>query len=374
MLAYHTFLSWQGFRLHQTIYRQSDAMNYIADAESIIDFVHHRLLRNWDFTGLSLYHSKSPRALVASLLFTPFVLFFGNGFLAWMAIGVLVLWCIWQAAIVVSATFRVPFVLPILSFAGLPSFAIWQGGLFKESLATACMCLLIVVTSKLQSKISFKLSLLFPAVSWMLLFLLLWLLKFYIALLFVPAVLLSFSAHQTYSRRIAIPTVLSVIGLLVTMYLFKAMPSFDDIPEAIRLNHSSTLAQRGNGSLITYPALPDSPMFFRDNFLYSLWLGLAGPPISLSNGLIYNYVASERILVCFTMLCFVAYLIGKRPLVFRKFETIVWISFVLFSAITIAYSTPNMGALCRYQSLYMPVLVFMAAFAFYRAKVESPLH
>lgn len=375
LLVYHSVLSLVGYELHQTVYAQSDVPSYLSDANAVIDFLGNLLsadassFEDWPV----LHNGSSPRALAATGLFIPFIFFFGTGPMAWIAVSCVVLWCVWQASIVLSITYRVPLVVPLVALAGIPSMAIWQCGLYKESLLAGCMAMFYVTSWRILSGSVQRPRQFWLVFAWVLLFGIVWLLKFYIAFFFIPAVVFTLIPERSYTKRTLQIAALTLVGLIFTIYIGKAMPAFADLPLAIRLNHANTLLQSANGSVYHFPASPESTYFFYHNILHAVWLGLFGPPFAQAQGWIYTYVAAERLLVSCMVLVVLVFTTVKGTIQFGAPKVWVWVFYVFFSAVGIALSTPNMGALSRYQSMYLPVLVFMAFCAAYQPKVGRHL-
>ena len=244
-----------------------------------------------------------------------------------------------------------------------PSVAIWGGGLSKEALLVAAMCLLIGSAVPLMQR------------QWshwifhgLMLLLALWLLASVrmFVLLAIGPFLLGYVLLQLMERHITKPYMRWLAGLLGAVLIVLVMVLVSSLDVSLRPgyllkafadNHAAVVASSapqhvvmGLGQLWEGPALGLQ-------FLLGMLAGTLGPfPWEINS-------VWEALLVVEPLLL-LGLFFTNGPLSVR-FPTKVWLPLLLYVLLTagfITLSSPNYGSLSRYRLAFYPALIFLAAY------------
>ncbi|GAB4336502.1 MAG: hypothetical protein OHK0038_14750 [Flammeovirgaceae bacterium] len=141
----------------------------------------------------------------------------------------------------------------------------------------------------------------------------------------------------------------------------------DSVLEAIVINNKLMIEKSKNfDNLIHFNNLEPNILSFIKNLPVALWEGLARPYIWESGHLYKKGIAFERLVIVFTVFFAIYQIVKNPPQLKLQIKLLIFCNIVycVTLLVMLSYSAPNIGTLNRYQTGFIPFLVFMCLCAF----------
>ncbi len=356
--------------LYYLYYGGGDTINYHHDASELASLAlndlsaYIKVMAGGEAEQLSLIYSQEVRALLAAKIFSVFYLFTGSNywvtacyvsFLSFLCLCLLV-----HRLVKGRPEMRKPAAIAFLVW---PSFVFWTSGLLKESLAMVCIAFIVAaVLPYLQE--GKKIPRLEAGVS-VLLFILLWKLKYYYAALLGP-VLVCLLVVLWMGRNFAMKQVwmwctfiLFLAGgiLLATqlhpnLYLSRFLAVWVE-------NYYLIVAASSDGGYVVYDQLEAGWGSVLQNAPEAIAAGLYAPLISadFTNPVKLIAIAENLLLLILSLIGITGWILEKKGnLSLPAFAVIIY---VVAFALVIGIAAPNYGTLSRYRISYQPFFVLL---------------
>lgn len=346
-------------------YGTGDMLNYIRDAEV------YRTLSLQAFIG-GVIDSGAPDAIIDQLVydFDPRAILMakmvalahflpGNMWLTALNFSLIGGLVIFRFYIVTKRAFPVLAIPAIGAFLVFPSLVFWTSGICKEAVSFPAM--LLVLTPLLRLKIDDETT---SWVAWTLAALgavILWLLKYYVAAIVLPASLLyGLSTLVDWSpyRKLALGAVAYIILLLLVsqlhpnLYLHRTMQVMVD-------NYELTISQTQPEKAAHYEGLTADVSSFAYHFPEAVFTGLFRPLLGQQWDLPSLTVVVQNSLLLMALIIAVIGMILKKR--WKSIPAGVWalVGLIILLSGLIAITTPNFGTLDRYRVAYQPFMVLL---------------
>ncbi len=262
---------------------------------------------------------------------------------------------------------RMTIVLPenrnavFISFLFIPSVAFWSSGLMKESVMMTFLYFIGYFILRWYQDNS-KWIIVIPI---LICFLGLWLLKYYVAIVLLPVLLLTllfsispgFLQSIHFKWKLLIYFSLIVIGGLVVAFLHPVFSS-GRFFELIRISHDVVLANSNEAKILFINAGSDFTFFIKNIPL--AWVTGFFRPFPWEAFNLFSLIAAiEQFL--FLLLFIYAFILLFKVKINHKEIWLIMGAFIYCTllAVVVSISTPNFGTLIRYQVAYMPLLWFL---------------
>jgi hypothetical protein len=209
------------------------------------------------------------------------------------------------------------------------------------------------------------------------LFVILAVLKYFVAALFLALVLAVLATRKIlakegkwYSEVGVLLMLLFIAGGLVSLLHPNLWPL--RIAEVIYANYEAYLATAHPGAIVTYPGLAPDLLSMLMALPKAVFTGLFLPLLPVQGSMVtYFSVAENWLLLSLTLVSLGTIVLPKS----REWRLLFWagLLFVLLAAGLIALSTPNLGTLARYKTSYLLValpLIMAGLFRRYRKLVD----
>lgn len=251
-----------------------------------------------------------------------------------------------------------------IAFLFFPSVVFWSSGILKESVVFGIMMFMLrfFMTYLNSKQINLWHLILSVLGAWLII-----LIKYYIAAVFLPILLIVFVVSVIRDRNLfrgiaPIYQYLSIsiitIGVLYWATTIQFNIDLTRIYSVIKVNQSEILRISDQTDLINYLDESGSVFIVFVNFLIALFAGLFRPLIPELSSVAQIFSALENMLIL-SLFTFGL----KRKVVIDNHDKILLIGLVIFIltlSTTLAYSSPNFGTLARYKVYYMPFFLFLA--------------
>jgi hypothetical protein len=252
-----------------------------------------------------------------------------------------------------------------LVFFGLPSMFFYAAGILKEGFVIGLLCLLIPLTHRLLvNRFSFK-----TVVGWVVAFAGLFLLKFFVAALWLAATLLWWALLRAKRQR----WVVAGFGVMaaIAFYVSSWLPSFANAPAYMMRRQQEFLAMPASSTIYTAPLTQQA-----DSYLKAL-------PVA-TNNVLFKPLPGEggKALYLLYFVEITLFWIGMGYVMVQRSRSVflgniqrAWLIsllvFTIFNLLFIGLVIPNMGAIIRYRSIFMPFLALTALLDFQPRFLQS---
>lgn len=260
---------------------------------------------------------------------------------------------------------EIPAYLAALAFLFFPSFVFWSSGVLKESVMTGCMGFLIVSSLHLlQPGAKHKSR---HGIITLIAFIILLQLKYYYAGI-IGAMLIAYSLTKITLRqnsfRIPAPSCI-LFGLFLTIGFLLATflhpnTRLSAFPQALYTNYQATLAQNTHPDY-TFSEFAPTWTSIIQNAPRALYQGLFGPDLQTARATIQIPAALENLFLGLLLFVIISYRSYTRQWAFST-ESVAVLTYVLISAVLMAYASPNFGSLIRYKTGFIPFLILLAGY------------
>jgi len=280
----------------------------------------------------------------------------GSYLLLSVILTVIAAFCTWLFAQKLILAINIRKWVVYLSILFIPSLLFWSSGILKESLMLAAMS--IIGFCYLNLKYSIRL----PSVFFLIIAsLILWKLKYYVAIVLLPLLLLThlFSMGSNKLFLQSFPKKLTLyISLLVILCALLAFthPVFNSglFFDLVRNSYEQILAADA-ASNFTFIHFEENVQFVIFNAPFALFTGLFRPFI-WEAGSTFVLMASLEQLIFAMSSAYSIYLIFKINFTQKeKWWLIGGIIYIIALTIIITLATPNFGSLARFRVAYMPI-------------------
>jgi hypothetical protein len=360
MLAYKLICSITLGLMYWQYYQAGDTISYHEEAIRFTGLFHQdpqsflkALAGTYDTTfEQTLIFSNQPRALFFTRIISVFYLLTGNNY--WITSLYVGLFAFTGAYMLsTQLTRRNPeFKWPsVLAFMGLPSVVFWSSGVLKESLVMGMMWILLYLSLN-----PWKKRMLLKVMAFLIFSVLLWKLKYFYALLYIPIVLLLTIEYglsdQLKSSKRWIGYILPFI-LFFLLTLFHPNLNLNRFWHMVVKNHTYYL---GRGlETIDFVGINESVFSLIPNIPAALFLGWFGPFLDFRN-LLYAMISLENLVL---VVLFATVSWGKLNFHHHKYLVIALGLFVLIETLFVTISTPVYGTLVRYRIAYQCFLIWL---------------
>jgi len=348
-------------------YGYGDTILYFEDGKLINDLFRQDWMNYFNFifneSPVELYYLDNPRALFFIKIVSPiFVISNANLWIISIYIALISFYSCWYLAVNISNVYPKLENGAVLGLLFYPSIVFWSSGLQKESIALVCIVILTSFLIQFKNNVLGKSPL--KEIVTILLFIILFNLKYYYAAAYVlvvlPTVILQIlTQYRIISHPMAIWVMLFlIIGFGVSfihpnLNLSSIVNIIFENNQMYREHHilaSSIDYYEFNNSLwsmlINAPIAFFSILFRPFFFEASSWLQLL---ISIENGLLLVY-------------CIAWFSISKKKISFKNPLIIGGVIYVVLLAVFLALSTPNFGTLSRYRISFLPILIILLSY------------
>jgi hypothetical protein len=232
----------------------------------------------------------------------------------------------------------------------VPSFTYWSSGVHKEGLIFLGISLIVYhVYFALQEK-KWKLKRWLGILLGIFLFLLL---RNFLLILIAPAVIAWLLASRSPRYRLACFGIVYTIGAILFFCLRYVHPKLD-FPQAVVDKQQAFLVLTGNTSIPIHELKPDAWSFLI-NTPQAITLSAFRPYPSDIHHLFSMAAAIEMLLLLLLFICFLIW--HKKGVAKDKSVVLFCVFFAISLLLTIGFSVNNLGAIVRYRSIAMPLLI-----------------
>lgn len=368
-LSYKILLGWSLGLLYVYYYDGGDTFVYYHDASLLAaTFWQEPQLYLHALTGErfpdGLIYLMQPRALYFARLASLVSIFsLDNYWLISLSFSIFCFLASWWLVSRLKLFFQLDNWQVFIPFIIYPSVVFWSSGILKESFSTGLIFLLIAFTLQLiygrQGLNKLVLHLLMILIASVLL----WQLKYYIAAVLIPllVLILSTAAFRKigFTGKTTFWMVLSslLIGILV---VFGVAHLHDNLHPQLVLaalvkNHDLTIAASVPGNYILFKGLEANLLSFVGHFPEAVFSGLFRPLPWEGSSLLHLLAGIENSLLLFiTATAFLCLVNRPQSLMQQPF---LWVScavYILTLSSMMALASPNFGSLIRYRVAYAP--------------------
>ena len=268
----------------------------------------------------------------------------------------------------VRSTFDTNKILTVAIVFLIPSFLFWCSGIHKDGLIFSCTALIIFHVQKQLNERKFISS----SIIWMsALFILLFALRNFMALLLVPSLLIWILAFF-YPKKSVLITAIAVFSGVLLFFLSGTISNETSLPQYI-IEKQNEFKQLSGTSQIYVPLLENTVSSFARFLPTAIDIAFFRPHITEINNLSYIPAAAEIIVLWAAII--VSFFIkktspySKQQSSFLLFCVVFSVLFLLLAGYTITFS----GAIVRYRAtvlpfLFIPVLNRLSALIKYKKK------
>jgi hypothetical protein len=344
-------------------YKGGDTLSFFKDASQLIVFFSEHpneiisfLIGNSDVSSLGLRFENDPRALFFSAFTSLFVLVgAGSIWLSALWMSLFSFLCIWWSIQQISREnydFGKAAVWVLIFW---PGVLIWTSGIFKETPALVCLCLLCAIFYRAMHRA-------FDAKDFFICILsiwLLWNLKYYYAAVFLPlsaATLFSyrFFSHETLTQK-RMKVLISYAAFCLIPLILVSISHFNLRPlrllELIYENYQLSVVQSMPGKHAVYENMDGSLYSIILHVPDAIFTTLFRPMLWEVWSIFSGIVAIENTI----LILLFAYAIVHMPKTGTQWLLLFSVFlFILFVSVFLGLSSPNFGTLHRYRSLAMP--------------------
>jgi len=309
---------------------------------------------------------NQPRAfLTVKILSVIHIITFKNYWLSTIYFSLFSFYGFWMLTTILVRIYPKLTYAAIIAFLFFPSVVFWSSGITKESLSLGAMTFLVASLLgyvKLQRKLNFK------ELIWsVLLILLLVNLKYYYAILFLPALFaIIFTGFLVGKfRRFKskwyweIPIwMLSFFIIVLIGSLMHYNLNYDNLFDVIVENHDSYYGHSRPDNLIRFNQLKPEMSSFIENFPIAVFSGVFRPLIFEGGNFLKVIAGIENLL----LLIISVISLNRLKNIFRSDDRILMLTIVLYTVALagfLALSTPNLGTLFRYKLGFLPFYVYL---------------
>ncbi|MFA0963021.1 hypothetical protein AB9P05_14545 [Roseivirga sp. BDSF3-8] len=376
-------LTLLSFYIHTEVFKASDLAAYWHDAQSIADLMENKAVSYFTYLIDSQGSGDSPELLLKNqpraLLFAKILSFFyvitaGSAWLTAVWLSACSFAAAWYLFVVINRYF--PALTPAIAFSLLfyPSAVFWSSGIQKEALAvpiifTATALLFPFLLKKKPAAPIIRVA------AALMLCIVLWYIKYYYAIVFVPllfatALIGELSRRREYfSGRVNLQFILwisiLISGVLIGRNMHIALSS-EHFLSLVARTHHQVAASSVPENVAYMEELKATPLSFIRYAPQAFITGLFRPLPGDGTGSILSWgVALENgLLLIVCLLGFVFFIRQKfRPC---SMAVIAGLVYCLSLAVFLAYGMPNFGSLMRYKASFLPFLLLLALAPFYQ--------
>lgn len=255
------------------------------------------------------------------------------------------------------------------AFLFYPSVAFWSGGLFKESLSTLAIFLLLASVISMahaqgRQKIIYMVISLISVI-------ILAGVKYYLAALAVPVLvlyLLIFKYNQAKGKVIQLASIMSVVLIFfIALSFFSPNLNLSILPEVVNREYLRKVIEAQSERYVYYPNLNASWAGLIVSAPKALFVGLFSPLTFNTNNPFLFIASVENFVVLFVVFLAIWKMVKQGSLNLSG-EVLFLLLYVIIASILLALTTPNIGTLSRYKIAYMPFFFFVSLMLLFAPK------
>lgn len=235
----------------------------------------------------------------------------------------------------------------------LPSVFFYSAGILKEGIVISLLCLLIPLSYKLLRRFSIKI-----AVSWFFLFAALFIIKIFVAALWMACLVLWWLLLLFPKKKKLLVSAALLVAVLLFFYGNYLFPAFD-IPAYFIKRQQEFLALTAGSSIYIEP-LTHQPLSYAKALPVAFNNVLFKPLPGEGGKALYSLYAVEMFFFWLGM----AVLIWKRRKIgLSDTQSSLGIVFLLFAGLNLLFIgliVPNIGSIIRYRSIFLPFVAVAA--------------
>ncbi|MDW3212253.1 MAG: hypothetical protein R8N23_20450 [Reichenbachiella sp.] len=255
------------------------------------------------------------------------------------------------------------------AFLFYPSVAFWSGGLFKESLSTIAIFLLLASVISMahapgRQKIIYMVISLISVI-------ILAGVKYYLAALAVPVLvlyLLIFKYNQAKGKVIQLASIMGVVLIFfIALSFFSPNLNLSILPEVVNREYLRKVIEAQSERYVYYPNLNASWAGLIVSAPKALFVGLFSPLTFNTNNPFLFIASVENFVVLFVVFLAIWKMVKQGSLNLSR-EVLFLLLYVIIASILLALTTPNIGTLSRYKIAYMPFFFFVSLMVLFAPK------
>lgn len=259
--------------------------------------------------------------------------------------------------------FKTQHPLTLVPFLFYPSMVFWSSGLLKDTVAFMAFNLLL---GGFLTLIGLQGSKKGGAVLLLLGAFLLWELRYYVFLVFIPVLAVGYGwpyLQQRYwsgrsSRFFWITGITALIVILAILPWLHPVFYTGAFLHFLKESYVQMAAASPKGSFLHFPYMQEPGWHFLVNVPKALWNGLFGPlPWQVSRPLALAFSFENVALLL--LFCWALAKSWKVEAARRTWQVTLWIGGIVLLATAITLATPNFGTLVRYKTVYLPLFAFL---------------
>ncbi|MCC5928403.1 MAG: hypothetical protein JJU28_04065 [Cyclobacteriaceae bacterium] len=349
--------------LYMWHYKGGDTLSFFNDARQLIVFFSERpdeiisfLLGNSDLSSIGLRFENDPRALFFSAFTSLFVIVgAGNIWLSALWMSLISFLCIWWSIQQISRENYALGKAAVWVLIFWPGVLIWTSGIFKETPALVCLCLLsAIVYRAIHRAFDVKDSIICILSIW-----LLWNLKYYYAAVFLPLSAATFLSYRIFSQEYIVQKRMKVLVaytffciiplIIVSVSHFNLRPL--RLLELLFDNYQLSVLLSMPGKHAVYEHMDGSLYYIIFHIPDALFTTLFRPMLWESWNIFSVVVAIENTIL---LALFAFAIVHTQKTGAHWLMLLSVFLFVFFMFIFLGLTSPNFGTLHRYRSLAMP--------------------
>lgn len=352
-------------------YYDGDTFVYFHDATKLTfvartHFVRyvHLLLGAQDPVLATLIYSQ-PRALfMVKLVSLVNLISFDNYWISSAWLSLLSFLASWQLFKTIERLFRNGTTAAAVAFLFFPSVVFWSSGIVKETVASLAIYLLSAALLRLWfgERLRWRHYLLLVVAIF-----LLWELKYYDAVVFIPVAVAAFVTHwitgSTLERKFPTHLIFLVIlaGLLVVGS--QLHPNFypDRLMNVIVENYNVYQSYSGPHQSIKYYNLQPDATSLLLNTPWAIVSGFFRPFLFEAGNGFQTMAAAENLVTLVLCISFIVAPI-RHPAPKNKLLGLSTLTYCILLCALLALSTPNFGTLVRYRVGFLPFFIFLVTY------------
>ena len=336
----------------------------IKDPSSFFQFVlTHKCDTSIKF--LSLSYIDQPRALfMVKILALISLLTFNNYWISGLWLSLFSFCGMWSLVKTLKYLFPNTSKAAVFSFLFLPSPVLFGSGVTKESICLGCIGFIVsyaLLLTHRHSSFTNTNALLGYVFIFFYAFILLKI-KFYIAavlasILFIYAIIEASGLKKIKNYKKMGIFILIFFSFIILTYLIHPRLYTDIIPETVAASHNKILAESKNQNLTFHQPLNPSWKSILERVPSALAAGLFRPIIGEKGNVLMIFAEAENLFLMFLIITALpAVLFAAKGRVSFSFNSAACIAYIIFTALILGLTIPNVGTLFRHKSIFLPFL------------------
>ncbi len=348
-------------------YKSGDTIQYDQATHLVLNNITPSISNWYSFlfrSDLSFIHGTLPHVLneYRSLFFVKILslLYLFSDRSYWISSLYLSLFSFWGAWILVGSLFKYH---PDSKYAGLisflyfPTIVFWSSGILKESISFACITLITSLFIRWYYRRSFHF---LNIILYILLFWVLWSLKYHYAAILLLSTLSGFIFMITYDKFGFSNRFLVYLGIffILAFIITFIHPNFhlSNLMDVIKANHFKVTELSQEKNLIKFLPIGTGNYHFLINIPVSLFGGLFMPFPWQGHTILSVFTGIFNLVILLVTIYKLIHITKDQNSL--NFWLFAGGTYVVILAIVMAYTTPNFGTLERYKISYLPFFLF----------------